>query len=229
LSEEKKILVCCMLWQWWTRRDKLNAEGKLIDVRDAFGQARYWASESVLHCQKEKDKALSARISWSPPENDILKINCDGSFTKESATGGWGFDIRDSEGSVRGSGAGHLAHVTSAAQAEAIACTEALHAAVSWGMGRVQVESDARNMVMALEGNQYDLAPEGIYYQDIRVFSRLNFVSVVFSFCPRGCNKVAHAVAAKGASSVEARSLWLESLPNLVCVPVTSDSAEFIE
>jgi hypothetical protein len=50
-----------------------------------------------------------------------------------------------------------------------------------------------------------------------------------FSFCPRGCIKLAHALAARGARCGEAWSLWLEALLNFACVPVTSVSAECIE
>jgi hypothetical protein len=63
---------------------------------------------------------------------------------------------------------------------------------------------------------------------DIRSFSSLNFLSASFSFCPRLCNKLAHDVAACGVRLQETRSLWLESLPIVVNVPVTSTSAESV-
>uniref|UniRef100_A0A8I6YQF9 RNase H type-1 domain-containing protein n=1 Tax=Hordeum vulgare subsp. vulgare TaxID=112509 RepID=A0A8I6YQF9_HORVV len=59
------------------------------------------------------------------------KINCDGAFSSPEGTGGggWGFDIQDSPGDVRGSGEGRLRHVASALQAEATTCSAALQAA----------------------------------------------------------------------------------------------------
>jgi hypothetical protein len=92
----------------------------------------------------------------------------------------------------------------------------------------VQLESDAQNFINVLQGNQFDLAPEGIMHRDTRIFSRLNFLSVEFLFCPRGCNKLAHELATHGAHRQELRSLWLESffllesLPDYVSVPVAS-------
>jgi ribonuclease HI len=161
---------------------------------------------------------------WTPPSGEFLKINTDGAFQAESRTGGWGFVIRDCDCSIRGSGAGLLTHVTSAAQAEAQACTEALHAAADWGMSQVHIESDSQNLVCALQSSDFDLAPEGVIYRDLRVFMRLHFSSVLITYVPCTCNKLAHALAALGMSRRANRQLWQEALP--VELPVTSTIAE---
>jgi hypothetical protein len=90
----------------------------------------------------------------------------------------------------------------------------------------VQVESDSQNLIKAIQGKEFDLAPEGVLYRDIRAFISLNFSSVVFSFTPRECNKVAHALAAFGASQRGSRLVWPEDLPNSVRVLTASDLAE---
>lgn len=66
-----------------------------------------------------------------------------GVFVEATTMGAWGFVIRDSAGTIRGSGFGRLEHVASTAQTEAVACSEALHAAEVCGMGKVFVEVDA--------------------------------------------------------------------------------------
>ena len=66
-------------------------------------------------------------------------------------------------------------------------------------MMNVQVELDCQVLVKALQGSEMDLAAEGILFREIRQFVRLNFSRVVFSFAPRACNKLAHALAACGA------------------------------
>ena len=120
-------------------------------------------------------------------------------------------------GAIRGSDAGFLSKVTSAAQAEVHACGEAMRAVADWGMGRIILESDAQNVIAALNGNDYDLAPEGILYRDARVFARLNFISVEFLFCPRVCNNnVAHELASSGLGEKDARSVWPEAIPNCI-------------
>jgi hypothetical protein len=74
----------------------------------------------------------------------------------------------------------------------------------------------------ALKDGSFDRTPKGVIYRDIRVFSRLNFVYVSFLYCPRVCNRLAHYVVTFGVSRQETRSLWLESLPVDVHVPVTN-------
>jgi hypothetical protein len=71
----------------------------------------------------------------------------------------------------------------------------------------------------------YDLAPEGVIYRDVRLSLSLYFDKVLFSFVPRGCNKIAHCLAAYGTGRQEARSLWSESLPDDVRSLVASYDA----
>jgi hypothetical protein len=89
----------------------------------------------------------------------------------------------------------------------------------------VQIESDSQNLIRALQSKDYDLAPEGVIHCDVRLSLSLNFDKVLFSFVPRGCNKIAHYLAAYGTGRQKARSLWSESLPDDVMVLVASYGA----
>jgi hypothetical protein len=127
LKIDDRTLVMCMLWQWWSARNKLNSEGVQLSVEAVVRQARYWASESERFCRsKPSDRQIACRLreqeEWQAPAGDTLKINTDGSFSELTGVGGWGFIVRDKDGTIRGAGAGYLAHVASAAGAEAIAC-----------------------------------------------------------------------------------------------------------
>jgi hypothetical protein len=164
------------------------------------------------------------RLAWSPPVGDELKINCDGSYVPTTKAGGWGFVIRDGEGAVRGSGAGRINWVASPAQAEAEACIQALRYAADRGMVNVMVESDASNLIRAVHSSEFDRAPEGVLYRDIRIFSQLNFSNCHFMFSPRSCNKVAHALAALGADGASPCRMWHEDVPDSVKVLVASES-----
>jgi ribonuclease HI len=139
--------------------------------------------------------------------------------------GGWGFVARDATGVVLGSGAGHIQHASSAIVSEAAACGEALMATVQWGMGNIILETNALNLVKALTSTNYDLAPEGIIYRDLRSFLYLNFVSVKVVFVPRSCNKVAHEIAALGASQQDVRKLWMNTVPDAVSLVLASKFA----
>jgi hypothetical protein len=140
---------------------------------------------------------------WQPPRADLLKVNFDGAFDAAIGRGGWGFVVRDEIGVVRGPGAGSTHQLTSAIQSEAIACGEALVAAEQWGISTLVLESDSSNLVKAMTSNEYDLAPEGVIFRDLRLFISLNFSSVEVVFAPRSCNKVAHELAAIGALGEE--------------------------
>jgi hypothetical protein len=115
--------------------------------------------------------------------------------------------------------------VASAAQAEAHACAEAVAAGVGWGMTNVHIESDSQNLICAIQSKDYDLAPKGIIYRDIRLSLSLSFDSVYYSSIPRECNKIAHCLAAYGADKQDCRSLWSELLPDDVGVMVASSLA----
>jgi ribonuclease HI len=117
-------------------------------------------------------------------------------------SGGWGFVVHDRDSRVRGSGAGKISHVTSAAQYEIIACEEAAKTAVEWGMTRVIIESDSTNLVRAMKSSEYDrhLKVSSIETCASSIFILLNFNSFEFSYSPRTCNKLAHTLAEYGAS-----------------------------
>ena len=67
------------------------------------------------------------------------------------------------------------------------------------------------------------------FYRDIRQFIRLSFNIVNYVFAPRDCNKVAHALAALGSNGQVPHRLWMEAVPNNVCVLMASDVAEPVE
>lgn len=102
-----------------------------------------------------------------------------------------------------------MLYAASALQTEALACAEATQAAAACGMVNI-------HFVKALKSNEYDLAPEGIIFRDIRAFLQLNFNTWEVSHVVRTCNSVAHLIAALGARQNEARLLWPESVP--VCL-----------
>jgi hypothetical protein len=227
LLDEERVKVCCLLWRVWTRRNKLNAGETAWSVSETQAQVCYWVGESLLYCRRQKlvnQPSQNDRLAWSPPVGDELKINCDGSYVPITKAGGWGFVIRDGEGAVRGSGAGRINWVASPAQAEAEACIQALRYAADRGMVNVMVESDASNLIRAVHSSEFDRAPEGVLYRDIRIFSQLNFSNCHFMFSPRSCNKVAHALTALGADGASPCRMWHEDVPDSVKVLVASES-----
>jgi hypothetical protein len=120
LNDEKKILLSCLLWRCWLRRNKINAGEKAPSIDDTIGQIMYWTRESsILGRQKSVATAEKQAGRWRAPEGDTIKINTDGAFDAETSSGGWGFVARDAQGVIRGAGDGRMSHAGSAMQAKA--------------------------------------------------------------------------------------------------------------
>ncbi|KAE8767899.1 hypothetical protein D1007_60676 [Hordeum vulgare] len=111
---------------------------------------------------------------------------------------------------------GVIQRAASALQAEATTCDKAVQTAALWGMGRIILETDSQILARALESTEFDLAPEGIIFCDLRSFIRLNFISVDVCFAPRGCNKLAHELAALGSVQEVDRVVWEDYVSDAV-------------
>jgi hypothetical protein len=68
---------------------------------------------NLLGCKRQVNYS-----NWSTPPDNVLKINCDGSYRSDSKTEGWGSVVRDSPGDIIGAGAGCLNVVASPARVE---------------------------------------------------------------------------------------------------------------
>jgi ribonuclease HI len=225
-DDHQKILACCLLWRCWIRRNKINAGEKAPTIAEVISQTRYWAKESeLLLSQGRTADVQKVEKKWQRPEGETIKINTDGAFSAEKCQGGWGFVARDAQGRVRGAGAGKIKYAGSAVQAEALACAEALQAAMEWGMVDFSIETDSLNLVSALKGTDFDLAPEGVLFRDIKSFIRLNFGTLEIDYAPRTCNKVAHQLAAYGARHELDRAIWVDTMPYDVMCVATSEFA----
>jgi hypothetical protein len=95
----------------------------------------------------------------------------------------------------------------------------------SWGMGTIQVESDSAILINALQCSEYDLAPEGVLFREMRIFIGLNFVSFKIAHVGRDCNNAAHCLAAIGSNQNEVRLIWPDYVPDIVNVVVASELA----
>ena len=76
---------------------------------------------------------------------------------------------------------------------------------------------------LALESNSFVLAPAGGIVYEIKTLMNLLFTTVVVSFSPRECNRVAHAVAALGCNCPQDTVLSWDGVPIGIEDLVTSD------
>jgi hypothetical protein len=107
---------------WWRIRNIKNVGEGEVCHDSVIHQMKVLAREFDKLCEKEKLQKYVHTPKWQQPDQDILKLNIDGSAAIRNNTGGWGFVIRDENGEVMGSGVGHITHVHDALHAEMIAC-----------------------------------------------------------------------------------------------------------
>lgn len=224
LPEDKRLECITMLWAWWDTRNKKNAGEPLRNTTAVLKRVKNVVQEVKI--MGEKDTNSLEQAKWSPPGQNALKINIDGSMNEAQAIGGWGFIVRNSQGEALGARAGHIQHVQNPLQAEAMACFQSLQAAQEWGFSEVHVETDASQLVQALQSNDQDQSINGVLFREIKYFAHLNFNFFRISFCPRACNKVADALARYGAGSgLSSPAVWPDGAPEFVH-DLASDIAE---
>jgi hypothetical protein len=108
LEQRDKIRCVAMLWEWWKHRNKINAEGAMLNVDEVVFSAGRGALEYEQFCVSSVQKQAQVLISWKPPDGEALKVNIDGSFFATTHLGGWGYVIRDSRAQVLGAAAGRI-------------------------------------------------------------------------------------------------------------------------
>ncbi|KAE8790373.1 hypothetical protein D1007_35331 [Hordeum vulgare] len=181
--------IMALLWHWWNARNKKRVGMKEIDITALLWQTRKTAEEYKDFFEKAKYEKVNQMGGWTKPVEGRLKINVDGSFNKDTLSGGWGYVIRDHEGDVVIVAAGRLNHAMDALHAEAEACTQALYKAQELGIVHAAIETNALLLVSAIKSSSYDLAPYGVLFKEIRAFPSLNFSSFDIVHCPRASNK----------------------------------------
>jgi hypothetical protein len=71
----------------------------------------------------------------------------------------------------------------------------------------------------ALNNIDYDRSQIGVLVRDAKMFARLDFTSISFSYSDRVCNEVAHAMAALSASSEHGTCLlWPDDVHVFVAI-----------
>jgi ribonuclease HI len=226
-KEEMATLMVITLWSLWTNRNAFREEGRGRRAEELARAIRIYANEtSQSQCAPKPQNSVS-RVKWSKPPEDFLKLNCDGSFIKETRAGSWGFLIRDHDGDVVLTGRGKINNALSAFHSELIACLQGVQVASDLGIGKLILETDALNVQQAVQAKGFDTRPEGGLIEELKSLARSNFNAFVCNFLGRDGNRAAHALAGLGYSCIEGEALITSTIPDDVFVIVSDDlSAE---
>jgi len=167
---------------------------------------------------------LREKETWSPPPDDVYKINVDASFHADTKKGGWGFIIRDSAGDFLEGGAGNIPRAACPLQAEALAALYSLQHASHLGMTKVILETDAFQLGCALKSAEMDRSPYGALFMQVRELMYSQFRQCNISVCSRICNKVADCMATYGACVLTSGSqVFMSQVPSFVFDLVSGD------
>ena len=149
LTAERRDLVLTLLWDWWTTRNKMNAEEKTTSsavvchriqrhVLDFTQKVHPGFFDQRSPVGVVKDVASK----WVIPPVGRVKINFDAAFIESTREGSWGFVARTDTGQFVAAASGKLNNVKDALAAEAEACVAAVEGAAAIGLHRVILESD---------------------------------------------------------------------------------------
>jgi ribonuclease HI len=221
--ENKKLLMIIVLWVIWTERNIIREEGRRRRAQDLARCVELYAHENLQQTQVQMVRQQAQRGHWTKPPVDTLKLNCDASFFSESGSGSWGALIRDSDGDPVLSGRGRMDHVLSPFHAELIACLQGIQMALNLGVSRLQVESDAQEVVKAINSDAYDMSVVGHLVEEIKSLASSNLISFEFVHVGRDCNRAAHELAALGSLCIEGEEVFTNSIPENVMVFVAND------
>jgi hypothetical protein len=195
---ELQVKLITLMWVLTTERDVVNARERMKSSGQVGMQIQRYHLEFMDSFATKSDASSSAQPRWNKPRSGYMKINIDASYREDTRTGGWGFVIRNDTGEIECAGAGQINAVLGPLQAESMACLQAFRAAAEQGMMTIEVETDCQTPKNALQSTNWDAAPEGMIFRELKFFIRTSFNDVLLLCAPHSCNSVAHTLAQEG-------------------------------
>jgi hypothetical protein len=191
-----QIKVFVFLWRWWSARNKANDGGRMANAIEICSSVSFFLMEfDKLHKIEKKVTLAAAGCSWNPPQEDIYKINSDGSFDPNKRIGGYEFVVRNKNREVLVAGAGNISYASSALHTAAIAAYKAVLHAAQLGMTRIILETDSIVLDNALKSPSLDRSIIDALVVQIPDIMQSEFSFCDVSYCNRSCNKVADSLA----------------------------------
>lgn len=157
---------------------------------------------------------------WKTPPPDWVKLNVDGSWQEENASGGAGMVLRDHAGDIIFASCRYIQRCASALEAEIAALLEGVALAMERSSEHLLVETDcaaAAQMIKAQAPDRSQLAP---MVNDIKrlLSSRPHEIIII----RRDQNRASHALAHMGRTLTKT-AVWLRCAPDEIAAICHSD------
>jgi hypothetical protein len=227
LPYEEKMKLVALLWCWWTERNKSNHGERRLSPEETRAIVCRLTSEWAEFLIKQPAERQSRHTVWLPPPLECIKINLDGAFHLGTGRAGWGSIGRDHDSNIIFAGAGAIANIGEALASEAHALLQSINIADQLGIGRPIFVTDCQVLKQTVTSTNYDAAPLGALFREIKSRLRLCFIDFSIVYESRECNKPAHVLAAIGAAEpIGYHNVWLDDFPIDVTRAMYGDHAE---
>ncbi|WVZ66998.1 hypothetical protein U9M48_016145, partial [Paspalum notatum var. saurae] len=172
MKENELYKVCIWMWRWWSACNKANSGEKMTSNAEIVKSVYFYIQEFE---KLGRTDSGAAHPRWKSPSIDVYKINVDASFYDSTKQGGWGFIVRDNEGTFLEGGARKIVRAANALQAEIIGAQKCLQHAADLEMTRIILETDAATLGKTLTSSCFDKNSNGCLFRQIREFIEFHF------------------------------------------------------
>jgi hypothetical protein len=230
LEQEESLTVVLLLCHWWLERNRIREGERRRDLAGLIYIIRTQAEEFLNLATKLNSSPNESRKKLVRPAGDVLKINSNGAFNPATRKGGWGFVIRDSQGTEIHAGAGAVGSPQrfECPPCRSTGCLAGVRAAGEWGMTNIVAETDSMQLKMAIGGSEFALAPTGGLVHENKATIAAYFSSFSVNYCPRYCNSVDHELAARGCMCSPNADLSWDGVPEGLENLVAGDCTEYL-
>jgi ribonuclease HI len=209
----------------WLRRNGLVHEGSFLHPNRLVQQA-IQAVEQFQTMLAEKKEALPSNseqqpVHWMAPTPGYLKANWDAGFDRQNGRLGMGVIIRDQQGKMWASKCQTKEGVLDVTTGEALAALMAAELCVEMGITKVQLEGDAKTVVLAVISTEPDDSNKGQVTADIRATLRA-VPWWEMKYTRRDANRAAHALA-ELAVRQNVNRVWFSNPPDCISVILRAD------
>ncbi|XP_026443637.1 uncharacterized protein LOC113343722 [Papaver somniferum] len=218
MTQDVLCRILTVAWCLWNARcDKvfkgcnITVDGLITKCEKELAEFAFRSNQTTRTTIRQSRHSLH----WFPPIRGTFKINIDGSFMKETLTGGVGLMIRDFAGTHQGSKCIYLTHVTSPEHAECRGLWEEVNWAKEKKLHIVQFEMDSKIVVAAMSKDNFtiDWRIHNLIL-DIKKFF-FSSVSWQINYVSKEQNKIAD-ILSKVARTERLTSVWLIDPSSLI-------------
>ncbi|GMI86859.1 hypothetical protein HRI_002355200 [Hibiscus trionum] len=221
LSATQKRCMVIIFWAIWSSRNKVIHEGSSQSVSTivAFAKSYILELDGLKPCAPIVPKVRNS--IWNPPNEGIIKVNFDSSFSTSDSKSVSGVIFRNTEGLVMAAGIYPHLNVYNVEHAEALACESAVLLGHELGFQKLAMEGDSSVVISNLISPTNNISLLCHLYRNIK-HRKSFFEYMTFTHVNRERNQAAHRLAQLGLSSTEP-CIWIEEVPAVIEATVLRD------